>query len=180
MKYKFLSLILASTIISAGTLSATNTSAQENIPSDALKFEHQFTKEDFQKKMAEKIAKQLDLTAEQQAQAAEIREKGKKEIEPLIKEMKALREKIDAKRRANMEEFEDILTSDQKTKFDEMKKNAPQHHGLDDMIGPRHARQGAKNFGKRQGPKMGPRGMRPDQEDLESIEVFDEEITITE
>ena len=79
----------------------------------------------FHEKMAKKMAEKLNLTTEQQEQAAKIRQEGRKKIEPLMKEMKDLREKIDAERRANMEEFEKILTPEQKKSFDEMKTKGP-------------------------------------------------------
>jgi len=131
MKHNFLSLILAGTIISAGALTSNTVYAQENLPPEMPKMEHQFNREDFQKKMANKIADDLNLTAEQKAKAKEIRETGKKEITPLMDEMNALRKKIDAKRRANMEEFEKILTPEQKTKFEEIKKKAPRQNVKD-------------------------------------------------
>lgn len=157
MKHNFLSLILAGTIISAGALSANTVFAQENVPAEAPKMEHHFNREDFQRKMAEKIANDLSLTEEQQAKAKEIREAGKKEIMPLMDEMNALREKIDAKRRANMEEFEKILTPEQKAKFEEIKAKAPGHEL-------RH-----------HGPKMGPRGAHFEGKEPAKLEVFDGE-----
>jgi len=125
MKHNFLSLMLVGTIVSASAITANTVFAEENLPP---KIEHKFNREDFQKKMSEKIAADLNLTEEQQAKAKEIREAGKKEIMPLMDEMNALREKIDAKRRANMEEFEKILTPEQKAKFEEMKAKAPRPH----------------------------------------------------
>lgn len=127
MKHNFLSLMLAGTIISAGALATTSVFAQEDLPVDAPKVEHHFNREDFHQKMSEKIAKDLNLTEEQQAKAKEIREEGRKDIEPLMQEMKDLREKMDTKRKANMEEFEKILTPEQKAKFEEMKNKKPAH-----------------------------------------------------
>ena len=80
------------------------------------------------------------LTAEQQEQADKIRREGQEKIKPLMKEMKDLREKIDAERRANMEEFEKILTPEQKQKLDEMKQR-----GMEDF---------KRRIGERRGPKM--------------------------
>ena len=122
MKHNFLSLMLAGTIISAGALTANSVLAEDNLPAGAPKMEHRFNREDFHQKMSEKIAKELNLTEEQQAKTREIREEGQKEIEPLMKEMKDLREKMDTKRKANLEKFEAILTPEQKAKFEEMKK----------------------------------------------------------
>ena len=91
------------------------------------KIVHKSNPEEMHQKMQNKIAEDLGLSAEQQEQAKAIHEQGRKDIEPLMEEMKALREKMDAKRRANMEEFEKILTPEQKAKFEELKKNAPHH-----------------------------------------------------
>ncbi|MBE6451158.1 MAG: hypothetical protein E7016_04255 [Alphaproteobacteria bacterium] len=71
---------------------------------------------------AKKMAEELGLTQEQQEQATAIRKQGQEDIKPLMEEMKALRQKIDEKRKANMEEFEKILTDEQKNKFQEMKE----------------------------------------------------------
>ena len=74
--------------------------------------------------MADKFADKLDLTKEQREQAEKIRQDGRKKMEPLMKEMKELRQKMDELRRENMEEFEKILTPEQKKQLDEMK---PKH-----------------------------------------------------
>lgn len=124
MKKTFLSILLGATIISAG---AFGVNAQTPDTPDMPKIEHKFDHKEMHQKMQKKIAEDLGLTAEQQEQAKTIHEKGKADMEPLMKEMKDLREKMDAKRRANMEEFEKILTPDQKAKFEDLKKNAPQH-----------------------------------------------------
>jgi len=138
MKHNLLSLILATTIISSGALSSSACFAQEAALPEAPKFEHKLDKAEMHKKMAEKIAKDLNLSEEQQQKAKEIRENGKKEIEPLMEEMKDLREKMDTKRKANMEEFEKILTPEQKAKFEELKKNAPKPENRNHFRGPRH------------------------------------------
>lgn len=124
MKKTFLSILLGATIISAGAFCA---NAQMPDTPDMPKIEHKVDFRQMHQKMQQKIAEDLGLTAEQQEQAKAIHEKGKADMEPLMQEMKALREKMDAKRRANMEEFERILTPDQRAKFEEMKKNAPHH-----------------------------------------------------
>lgn len=72
----------------------------------------------------EKMDKFLDLTDEQKAKAKEIREQSQKEIEPLMKEMKTIREKMDKIREADMKKFEAILTPEQKAKLEARK----QHH----------------------------------------------------
>jgi len=127
MKHTFLSLMLASSVLGGGLMCANPAGAQD-IPAQIPTAERQFDHAQMRQKIADKIAKDLNLTDEQQQQAKQIREEGRKEIEPLMKEMKELRKKMDAKRRANMEEFEKILTPEQKAKFEEMKKNAPKPH----------------------------------------------------
>ena len=75
----------------------------------------------------EKMDKFLDLTDEQKAKAKEIREQSRKEIEPLMKEMKTIREKMDKIREADMKKFEALLTPEQKAKLEARK----QHHKKD-------------------------------------------------
>lgn len=70
----------------------------------------------------EKMDKFLNLTNEQKAKAKEIREQSRKEIEPLMKEMKTIREKMDKIREADMKKFEAILTPEQKAKLEARKK----------------------------------------------------------
>lgn len=72
----------------------------------------------------EKMDKFLDLSDEQKAKAKEIREQSRKQIEPLMKEMKDLREKMDKIREADMKKFEALLTPEQKAKLEARK----QHH----------------------------------------------------
>ena len=72
----------------------------------------------------EKMDKFLDLADEQKAKAEEIREQSRKEIEPLMKEMKTIREKMDKIREADMKKFEALLTPEQKAKLEARK----QHH----------------------------------------------------
>ena len=72
----------------------------------------------------EKMDKFLDLTDEQKAKAKEIREQSRKEIEPLMDEMKTIREKMDKIREADMKKFEALLTPEQKAKLEARK----QHH----------------------------------------------------
>ncbi len=148
MKHNLLTLALATTIISAGALTANITLAQEENTPELPKIEHKIDRAEMHKKMAEKIAKDLNLSEEQQQKAKEIRENGKKEIEPLMKEMKDVREKMDAKRRTNMQEFENILTPEQKAKFEELKKNAPKPSNRSHFKGPHHGMHGPH------GPKM--------------------------
>ena len=82
--------------------------------------------EDHAKKMEmrhEKMSKELNLTAEQKTKAKEIRIEGRKEMKPLMMEMKSLRKKMDKIRAENKSEFEEILTPEQKEKFATIKKN---------------------------------------------------------
>jgi Spy/CpxP family protein refolding chaperone len=146
MKKTFLSILLSATIISSGAFCA---NAQTPDMPEQPKIEHKMDFEKMHQKMQQKIAEDLGLSAEQQEQAKAIHEKGKAEIEPLMKEMKALRAKMDEKRRANMEEFEQILTPDQKVKFEELKTKAP-HHGMHKDKGhkPPFAHHGAPFEGK--------------------------------
>jgi Spy/CpxP family protein refolding chaperone len=72
------------------------------------------------------LAQELNLTDEQKKTAEKIREDGWKKMEPLIRERKELDQKMDALRKENMEEFEKILTAEQKTTFEALKKQ--KHH----------------------------------------------------
>ena len=72
--------------------------------------------------MEAKLADKLGLSAEQKEKTKIIREAGHKKVKPLMKEMKELRHKMDKLRHENMEEFEKILTPEQKNKFEELKK----------------------------------------------------------
>lgn len=94
----------------------------------------------------EKMDKFLDLTDEQKAKAKEIREQSRKEIEPLMKEMKTLREKMDKIREADMKKFEALLTPEQKAKLEARKK----HHEkeFDDREGHRFPPRDFKDFSK--------------------------------
>ena len=82
----------------------------------------------------EKMDKFLDLTDEQKAKAKEIREQSRKEIEPLMNEMKTLREKMDKIREADMKKFEALLTPEQKAKLEARKK----HHEKEFKGGEKH------------------------------------------
>ena len=115
-----LSVLLSSTVMFSSVVGATEVKKPMMPP-----VEHMQMDKIHHGQMAKKMAEDLGLTQEQQEQAKKVREKGQEEIKPLMEEMKALREKIDAKRKANMEEFEKILTEDQKKKFGEMKGNSP-------------------------------------------------------
>ena len=64
---------------------------------------------------------QLDLTEEQRELMKQIKADGRKEIEPLIAEINALRDKMEAVRAKNNEEFEKILTPEQRAKLAEIR-----------------------------------------------------------
>ena len=76
-------------------------------------------------KMHDDLADRLKLTDEQKAQADRIREDGRKKMEPLMQERRALHERMEKLRKENMEEFEKILTPEQKEEFAKLK----QHRG---------------------------------------------------
>ena len=88
------------------------------------------------------FAKELNLTEEQKVQADKVREEGRKKMEPLMQERKALHDKMENVRKENMAEFEKILTPEQKENFENIKKthmkrkgkfgNKPSKKDLDD------------------------------------------------
>ena len=88
------------------------------------------------KKHEEMFAQKLGLTDEQKEKAKELRQEGRKKMEPLMKQKKELHEKMEKLRKENMEEFEKILTDEQKEKLKEIKK---QHKGK--RFGKRHHRE---------------------------------------
>ena len=94
----------------------------------------------------EKMDKFLDLTDEQKAKAKEIREQSRKEIEPLMNEMKTLREKMDKIREADMKKFEALLTPEQKAKLDARKK--PHENEFEGREGHRFPPRDFKDFSK--------------------------------
>lgn len=75
------------------------------------------------------FAKELNLTDEQKVQADKIREEGRKKMEPLMQERKALHDKMEGVRKENMAEFEKILTPEQKEKFENIKKKHMERKG---------------------------------------------------
>ncbi len=82
---------------------------------------HERMHKDFMGKK-EKMLKELNLTQEQKEKAEELKEKAKKDLKPLMEEMKELREKMDEIREQNKEEFEAILTPEQKEKLESLAK----------------------------------------------------------
>lgn len=86
-------------------------------------------------KMDELLADDLGLSEIQRIQAKQIHEKGRKQVRPLMDQMREIREKMDVLREENMKEFEKILTPEQQEKFAKIKERMrPKHRGS----GPRH------------------------------------------
>lgn len=102
-------------------------------------------------RMRKPLADKLNLTEEQREQADKIREDGRAKMKPLIEEQKELRKQMDEVRKANMEEFEKILTPEQKKVFDEMKKHKKPWPGM--HPGPKGPKPGKHH---RPGPKPEP------------------------
>ncbi len=80
------------------------------------------------KKMAEKFAKDLGLTEEQQKKAEELRKAGREKMDPLFEEMRKIHEKIYKVSEENLKEFEAILTPEQKAKLEKMKAERKSFH----------------------------------------------------
>ena len=74
------------------------------------------------KKHEEMFAQKLGLSDEQKQKAEDLRKESRKKMEPLMKQKKELHKKMESLRKENMEEFEKILTDEQKAKLKEMKK----------------------------------------------------------
>ena len=95
----------------------------------------------------ERLADVLKLTPEQKEKAKEVRENGRKKIEPLMEDMRDIRKKMDEVRKENMAEFEKILTPEQKSEFEKIK--AKRHEKMKKMHkkfkkGPKHHDKRAK------------------------------------
>lgn len=139
------SVFSAALLLGAGILNAKDVALDTDTAPKAEFVKHH---KDFKGKHEHKpLEDKLGLSDEQKEQAKKIHEQGLKEMEPLMKEMKDLREKMDSVRKNNMEEFEKILTPEQKTKLEEMKKQIDgkmkefkDKHGK--MRGPRHLEHG--------------------------------------
>lgn len=110
MKKLILASICASMLVLSGAATAQEKHSLGNMPP-----KHEL-------KMHENLAQKLNLTDEQKAQADKIREEGRKKMEPLMQEKKTLHEKMDKLRKENMEEFEKILTPEQKETFAKFKE----------------------------------------------------------
>lgn len=128
MSKKLLSLMVTAVLLSAGTAGAEKVVSKPVFSTKTNQYNEMYETRHFDKgrhkQMAEDMAKELGLSAEQVNKAEKIRRKGFEKIKPLMNEMAKLREEMDKERRINMEEFEKILTSEQKSKFNEIKKNA--------------------------------------------------------
>lgn len=126
MNKYFLSAILATTILSSGSVMAQPAAP---LPEKPVQIEEKAPFKKFDKshheQMAKKMAEDLKLTDEQIKQADKIRKEGREKLQPLMDKMHELRKQIDEERKANMDEFEKILTPEQKKIFDEQKKNMP-------------------------------------------------------
>ena len=136
---------LYSVCAAAVMLGAANVYAQEKKPfppADGPRHEQRM------EKMENKLADELGLTEQQREQAKKIHEEGRAQVKPLMEDMKNLREKMDKLRQENMKEFEDILTAEQKTKFEKIK--AERHEKWKKM---------KEKFDKKRGRRMhkGPR-----------------------
>ena len=70
-----------------------------------------------------KLDKFLNLTDEQKAKVKEIRKQSRKEIELLKKEKEAINGKMDKIHETDMKKFEEILTPEQKAKWEARKKH---------------------------------------------------------
>jgi Spy/CpxP family protein refolding chaperone len=163
MNKKILFALLAGTILSANVARAAETATDTD--TKAQEVTQQRFDQERRKRMAEQMAKDLNLTDEQIAQAEQLREESRKKIEPLMKQMGELRQQMDAERRANMEAFEKILTEEQKARFDQMRKSGPRHdskrmmRGMDrapnngEMLPPPEGDEDFQGDGPRRGPR---------------------------
>ena len=79
---------------------------------------HQFDGPKMHEMHQKKLAEELGLSEEQLQKAEELRKADFEKMKPLIEEMKALREKMNNMRKENLEAFKEILTPEQKAKFE--------------------------------------------------------------
>ena len=141
-------ILLSAVCVSVLTFGALVVGAQEGADSRPLPPPpHEMNLQEHHEKMSQKLAEDLGLSDEQKSQADKIREEGRKKMEPLMKEKKILHQKMDAVRKSNMEDFEKILTPEQRQKFSEIKAKHKAH---------------APKFGHRKHDL--PKGQRPDVE----------------
>lgn len=111
-------------------------------PHEGMRGPRRGNPEKFEKKMADKMADDLNLTKEQREKAEKIRKDGREKVKPLFEEMKQIREKMDKLREDNMLEFEKILTPEQKAKLKEIKAERKAHH--EKMMKERHEKREAR------------------------------------
>lgn len=135
-------ILIASVFATTVMFGAMNVMAQDELmpPPPHREFNREKMRE-----QADKFAKDLGLTEEQKAQAEKIREEGRKKMDPLMKDMRELREKMDSAREENMKEFEAILTSEQKAKMEEIKAEHRAKFG--------EGRRGRPRHGDKKGPR---------------------------
>lgn len=97
-------------------------------------------------RMADKLANDLGLTAEQKEQAAKIRQDGREKVKPLMEKVKKIHKEMDELRKENMKEFEKILTPEQQEKFAKIKTEMKKHDKRRGK-GPKGPRSGAEMRG---------------------------------
>lgn len=97
-------------------------------------------------RMADKLANDLGLTAEQKEQAAKIRQDGREKVKPLMEKAKKIHKEMDELRKENMKEFEKILTPEQQEKFAKIKTEMKKHDKRRGK-GPKGPRPGAEMRG---------------------------------
>lgn len=104
MKKRYLSILCGAALLCG----ATAVSAKEGTPAP------QGPRPEQMQKMEDDLATKLKLTDEQRAKAHQIHQEGRAH-------MKKMHEEMQAARKANMAEFEKILTPEQKKEFDKIK-----------------------------------------------------------
>lgn len=119
MNKNILSLLFVAVLI--GGISAANASDQKSVAPMGETPKHAIVN------VSEKLGKKLNLTAEQKAQAKQIREDGRAKIKPLMEQMRETRRQVDAIRQENMQAFEKILTAEQKAQFEQIKAEKKMH-----------------------------------------------------
>ena len=116
---KIMLTVVCATVLSMGSF---NVYAHKSFPMEKFPPRHEM-------RGPKDFAKELNLTEEQKIQADKVREEGRKKMEPLMQERKALHDKMENVRKENMAEFEKILTPEQKEKFKNIKKKHMKRKG---------------------------------------------------
>ena len=130
---KILMTAVCLTVLSVGL---TNVRADEakNVPVDTPKVEMVKHNEGGKKlnrhDIQDRLAKRLKLTDEQKKQSEEIRKSGREKMKPLIEESKKIGEKMKEVRSQNMQEFEKILTDEQKEEFKKFQEEKRRPRGM--------------------------------------------------